>query len=487
MHFPFPTITVFAALVLTSSQAYAQSAPAMPTRLWAGQTSASQVQLRWDTVPGATEYRLYQRVSATEIKRVATATRNSQSWVIPLNSSMLGKTLEYQLSAVHAGAGESAIVPFNLVTVVAGAPAPATPAAVMAALSDSNEITLRWDSVPGATGYAIGRSITPYGFTTLCAFCPAATQYVDNAVTYGQGHTYTVEAISPGGRSRRVTSNMVGVPQPGSGGIAAAIIAAIKGLTAARAPGLRVPGPPVVERTIVAPGSVTVRWLPIDADSTTAFVLQRAVNLGNFQNVGTFPADQREYIDRTLPQTYENGRMRLTYKLFARNRLGTSPIGAETWALIENPGAPNNASYCAVEYRRANTMWADRGSVTPLPGLESLRLNPDSSRFFNTDWSHENTKNNGRAYYGSHLRRFMNTGPRTVTIYVRSLDPTVAIYTVDAQAFRNPAELLRQAIRNTLALTATKRHGLLAVEIKVQPGDVIGLRADLLEVMCPRI
>ena len=487
MHSHIRTILAALALILAAVPATAQQTPDMPTRLWAGQTSASQVQLRWDTVPGAAEYRLYQRTSATQVTRIATAARNAQSWVIPLKSSMAGTTLQYQLSAVHPKLGESAIVPFNPVTIVMGAAVPAAPTAVMAALSDTNEITLRWDSVPGATGYAISRSITPYGFSTLCAFCPAANSYVDNAVTFGQGHTYTVEAISPGGRSRRVTSNMVGVPLRGSSGIATALLGVIKGMTAARGSGLRVPGPPVVEQTIVAPGSVTVRWLPINADSATAFVLERAVNLGNFQNVGTFPADQREYIDRSLPQVYENGRMRLTYRLFARNRLGTSPIGAETWALITNPGAPNTTSSCDVEYRRANTMWANSGSVTPLPGLETLRVKPDSSRMFNSDWSYENTKNNGRAYYGSHLRRFMNVGPRMVIIYVRSLDPTVVYHTIDVAGFRNPMDLVMQTVRNTLALTATRRHGIFVVEIKVRPGDVIGLRGDLLEVMCPRI
>jgi hypothetical protein len=487
MHARVTTVVVAFALTFASASAYAQNSPEMPTRVWAGQIGGSQVMLRWDTVSGASEYRLYQRIGTTA-KRLATAARNAQFWVIPVTASMVGTTLQYQISAVHPNVGESAIVPFNTITVAANAPPPPAPTGVMAALRDSNEILLRWDSVPGATGYAIGRSVTPYGFTTLCMFCPTATQYVDEAVTPGRGHTYTVEAISSGGRSRRVPSNMVVLPLPGAtGGLTGSQLDMTNNAGKGAVTTLGLPRPPISLLATTMTNGVRLMWYSAAADSASAYVIERAVNLGAFKPHAIVAGDKRDYLDPTLPQVYESGRMRLSYRVTARNRVGDSPVSAQTSAVVFNPAAASTPGFCALEYKRANTMWADRGKATPLPGLESLRLNPGANQLFNTDWSYEGVRNNGRAYYGAHLRQLLNTGSRDVVVYARSLDPSVVVYTVDAPAARNLMDLAQQAIRNTLALSATKRHGLLAVRIAVHPGDVIGVRADLLEVVCPSI
>ena len=66
-------------------------------------------------------------------------------------------------------------------------------------------------------------------------------------------------------------------------------------------------------------------------------------------------------------------------------------------------------------------------------------------------------------------------------------DPESGTYTVDVERARNVMDLANQAIRNTMALTATRRHGLFAALIRVAPGEVLCVRADLLEVTCPKI
>ena len=470
-----------------ASTAYSQTAAEMPTRLWAGQTSASQAMLRWDTVAGASEYRLYQRISSTETRPIASPARNAHSWVIPLNASMAGKTLQYLLSAVHPNAGESPIVPFNAITIVAASATPTAPTGVMAALTDSSEITLRWDSVPGATGYAIARSITPYGFATLCAFCPIATEYIDRAVTFGQAHTYTVEAITAGGRSRRTTSNMVGVPLPGAAGLSGPLLDVVSNSSKTAVGALRLPNPPISITATATTGGVDVGWFASGIDSVSSFVIERAVNLGSFKPLASVAGDQRTYPDRTLPNIYEGGQMRLTYRVTSSNRLGTSPVSAQASVVITNPTAASTPSFCTIEYKRADNMWAERGKATALPGLETLRLNVGANQMFKTDWSYEGRRNDGRNYYGAHLRQLLNTGPRDVIVYARSLDPYVVAYTVDVQAARNVLDLANQVIKNTMALSAFHRHGVFAVEIKVRPGDVLGVRADLLEVVCPKI
>ena len=487
-------LLIFVALG-SATTALAQDPAPMPTGLWAAQTAATQVNLRWDSVPDVTEYRLYQRIGESDIKRIATAARNRNFWVVPLTGVSVGTRLQYQISAVHPKLGESAIVPFNAITIVAASlSTPAAPTGVAAALTDSNEVTLRWDAVPGATAYAIGRAVTPYGFMVLCATCATSNTYVDRAVTYGQAHTYTVEAITPGGRSRRATSNMVPVPRPGAaglGGVASGVADIIRGMLGAPAPTLGTPRPPIMVSATVQAGTVKLEWQGFAADSPTAFLLERAINLGEFKSIASVAGDKAEYLDRALPQVYENGRMHVTYRINVRNRKGGSTLGATRSVTLENPSATSTPGFCTIEYRRANTMWADRGKPTPLPGLESLRLNAGNNRMFKTDWSYEGLRSSGGNYYGPHLRQLMNTGPREVVLYVRSLDPLVLVYTLNVdgpmRSLSEVVDLARQAINNTLSLTATKRHGLFAAEIKVRPGELIAVRADLLEVVCPKI
>src|SRR5688572_20382610 len=101
------TLLLVVAALPAAAGAYGQDAAPTPTGLWAAQTAASQITLRWDSVPDATEYRLYQRSSETEIKRIATAARNRLFWVVALPSTSAGTRLQYQLSAVHPKLGES--------------------------------------------------------------------------------------------------------------------------------------------------------------------------------------------------------------------------------------------------------------------------------------------------------------------------------------------------------------------------------------------
>ena len=108
-------LVVFALAFILASPAQTQSPPEIPTRLWATQTSPAQLVLCWDTVPGASEYRLYQRTNTD--KRIATAARNAQTWIIPLTAAMVGTTLQYEISAVNPKTGESPIVPFNAVEI----------------------------------------------------------------------------------------------------------------------------------------------------------------------------------------------------------------------------------------------------------------------------------------------------------------------------------------------------------------------------------
>src|SRR5688572_10227154 len=75
---------------------------------------------------------------------------------------------------------------------------------------------------------------------------------------------------------------------------------------------------------------------------------------------------------------------------------------------------------CKLDYWRADNSWAPEGSPDgSLPG-ETITLQIGQSRDFNTDWKYEKNPNDGKNYYGSHLRLARNNGDQAIDLRVRS-------------------------------------------------------------------
>ncbi len=195
-------------LVAAGARLRAQEQPAF--RLWAAQTGPDQVTLAWAEVPGAIEYRIHIGDPATA---ASPATRRpisvlggaSRGAVLPLRRVTAGLFLV----AVGSDGRPILKVPFNEVSPVHGIRPVDAPASATATATGPEEVTLSWDPVPGATGYAIGRAVQPNGFRMLCSLCSSEPTYVDRDVTPGAPHAYTVAAIYSGGVSARTRSNTV--------------------------------------------------------------------------------------------------------------------------------------------------------------------------------------------------------------------------------------------------------------------------------------
>lgn len=87
----------------------------------------------------------------------------------------------------------------------------------------------------------------------------------------------------------------------------------------------------------------------------------------------------------------------------------------------EKPASPPiNADPCAVEYQRADNMWAAFGRPDGGLGAETIRVEPGQTQAFYTDWRYEKLRNDGTRYYGSHLRIATNTGSRQVVLGLRA-------------------------------------------------------------------
>jgi hypothetical protein len=187
----------------------AQQAPA--GRLWAAQTGIDQVTLAWDSVPGTAEYRVYlgdPSAPGTLTRPPARRLRghSRRTMLTGVQRAASGITLV----AVDAGGGVLRQAAFNRVTPATFFPPATPPTGVTAQATSGSEVVVTWDSVPGATGYVIGRSVHKSGFSMLCSLCPNEGRYIDRNVMAGLPHTYNVAAIFPSGDvSRRVASSPV--------------------------------------------------------------------------------------------------------------------------------------------------------------------------------------------------------------------------------------------------------------------------------------
>ncbi len=125
--------------------------------------------------------------------------------------------------------------------------------------------------------------------------------------------------------------------------------------------------------------------------------------------------------------------------------------------------APALAQQCSIEYQRADNMFAAPGRPDGNLGKETLTLQAGAKQVFNTDWKYEKQRNDGRNYYGSHMRIVRNAGQRPVVLAFRG----------------NASDLLKGGIAG---ITVVGERG--SGELK--PGQTAAnLRADLMEVSCP--
>ena len=131
-------------------------------------------------------------------------------------------------------------------------------------------------------------------------------------------------------------------------------------------------------------------------------------------------------------------------------------------ALSLASAAPAFAQQCSIEYQRADNMLAAPGRPDGNLGKETLTLQPGQNQVFNTDWKYEKQRNDGRNYYGSHMRIVRNTGQRPVMLTFRG----------------NASDLVKGGLPTKV--TGDRGTGQLA------PGaSASNLRADLMEVDCP--
>ncbi len=166
----------------------AQAAPTVPTGFQVKAYSASQINLSWNAVLGATSYQVYRSIGASSTyTRIAIVTTRSYK-----NTGLTAATrYNYKVRAVKSGS----IGAFTAVKTVYTKPA--TPTGLVARTISTSQIDLSWNAVTGATSYQVYRS---YGASTNYIRVAIVTtpQYSNKGLAVGTRYNYKVRAVKSG-------------------------------------------------------------------------------------------------------------------------------------------------------------------------------------------------------------------------------------------------------------------------------------------------
>lgn len=245
--------------------------PSQPVNLVAS-GSSGQVQLSWDLVGGAAQYRIYR-----DGTQIATTTVSSY-----LDTGLdNGTAYAYQVRAVNV-AGWS---PRSIEAVGVPTPAtPDTPTQLVAAPADGI-IYLQWSPATSATGYQLYRDGVLIASQT-------STVFADTGLTDGTSYSYAVEAVNGSAVS------------PRSDAIVATPVA-----TAPDAPSGLVGAP--------GNGQVTLSWNPVNG-ATSYLVMRDGVALGNTSSPG--------YSDTGLTNGQTYTYVVFAYRLNSPASLASAPV-----------------------------------------------------------------------------------------------------------------------------------------------------------------
>jgi fibronectin type 3 domain-containing protein len=148
-----------------------------------------QVSLSWSTTGGATGYVVRRGVRAGG-PYAEVATQQAAGYVDTGLSA--ATTYYYVVHAVGPGGPGADSAEASALTV------PSAPAHLRLAAS-ARQISLAWDTVPGATGYRILRAGTSGGFSKLTEVPATPAAYLDAGLAGGTTWTYQVAALDASG------------------------------------------------------------------------------------------------------------------------------------------------------------------------------------------------------------------------------------------------------------------------------------------------
>jgi fibronectin type 3 domain-containing protein len=181
----------------------APTAPAAPTGVSA-MGGAKQVTISWPAVSGAASYNIYYSTTAGVTTTSGTKIAAASSPYVQANLSA-GVTYYYVVTAVNS-IGESAASTQASASTSPAAPAiPGVPSGV-AATGGTNQVTVSWPAVTGATSYNLywstSSTVTTASGTKIAS---ATSPYVQTGLAAGTAYYYLVTAVNASGESAAST------------------------------------------------------------------------------------------------------------------------------------------------------------------------------------------------------------------------------------------------------------------------------------------
>jgi fibronectin type 3 domain-containing protein len=271
-----------------STSTSAMTLPNTPAEVSASPVSSSSIQITWNTVDGASYYKVYRSTSDGDYTFI-----NDSSTASYTDTSLSSNTRYYYKVSAYGSGGESALSAFTSALTVPDAP---TGLSVSALSSSSIQIT--WDAITGTSYYKVYRST--YDGDYVFIDNSSAASYTDTGLSASTRYYYKVSAYSAAGESALSSSAST---QPVPGVPAGVSLSPLSGAiqvtwnTVSGASSYKVylstgTTPPTEASYTVTGLSTTITGLTND---TPYYVWVQAVNMG-----GSSPLSARESITLTL-------------------------------------------------------------------------------------------------------------------------------------------------------------------------------------------
>ena len=172
--------------------------------------STGKIQLKWDAVSGAKEYKIYRSTSKTGTYKLLKTTTGTSFKNTSVNA---GETYYYKVKAFHSNSSATSVYS----TAVGRTVDLPQPTLTVTNIASTGKIQLKWNAIEGAKEYKVYRSTTKGGEYKLLK-TTTVTSLKNTSVNAGETYYYKVMAVHSNSSATSAYSTAVGrtvdLPQP---------------------------------------------------------------------------------------------------------------------------------------------------------------------------------------------------------------------------------------------------------------------------------